>query len=237
MNYQKIYNDLIQYAKGQKLSIGQYVEVHHIIPKSLDGTDDNANLITLTARQHYIAHMLLVKIAEEHNNLQEYKKMLYAFNCMKWGRVDGKRIFKYNSRLYQKLKEKFSALRIIAMSSKNPMSGKIWICNFELEESKIWDSNLPIPNGWIKGRHSKKQFKKLKKQILQKDILMQKAIEEKEKKLKLLYAMFEEFKKNEFDGVVKKFGYTHTRNNLIMAFKANIPEYVPQQCNRWKNQK
>ena len=48
---------------------------------------------------------------------------------------------------------------------------------------------------------------------------------------------FEEFKKNEFDGVVKKFGYTHTRNNLIMAFKANIPEYVPQQCNRWKNQK
>ena len=171
--------------------------------------------------------MLLVKIAEEHNNLQEYKKMLYAFNCMKWGRVDGKRIFKYNSRLYQKLKEKFSALRIIAMSSKNQMSGKIWICNFELEESKIWDSNLPIPNGWIKGRHSKKQFKKLKKQILQKDILMQKAIEEKEKKLKLLYAMFEEFKKNEFDGVVKKFGYTHTRNNLIMAFKANIPEYVP----------
>ena len=56
---------------------------------------------------------------------------------------------------------------------------------------------------------------------------MQKAIEEKEKKLKLLYAMFEEFKKNEFDGVVKKFGYKHTRNNLIMAFKANIPEYVP----------
>ena len=39
--------------------------------------------------------------------------------------------------------------------------------------------------------------------------------------------MFEEFKKNEFEGVVKKFGYKHTRNNLIMAFKANIPEYVP----------
>ena len=110
MNYQKIYNDLIQYAKGQKLSIGQYVEVHHIIPKSLDGTDNNVNLIALTARQHYIAHMLLVKIAEEHNNLQEYKKMLYAFNCMKWGRLDGERIFKYNSRLYQKLKEKFSVL-------------------------------------------------------------------------------------------------------------------------------
>jgi len=48
--------------------------------------------------------------------------------------------------------------------------------------------------------------------------------------------MFEEFKKNEFEGVVKKFGYKHTRNNLIMAFKANIPEYIPKICNRWKNQ-
>ena len=107
-----------------------------------------------------VPQKIVIKI---YNNLQEYKKMLYAFNCMKWGRLDGERIFKYNSRLYQKLKEKFSVLRIIAMSSKNPMSGKIWICNFELEESKIWDSNLPIPDGWIKGRHSKKQFKKLKK--------------------------------------------------------------------------
>jgi len=92
-------------------------------------------MVALTARQHYIAHMLLVKIAEEHNNLQEYKKMLYAFNCMKWGRLNGKRAFKYNSRLYQRLKEKFSELRITIMSSKNPMSGKIWICNFDLEES------------------------------------------------------------------------------------------------------
>jgi len=39
--------------------------------------------------------------------------------------------------------------------------------------------------------------------------------------------MFEEFNKNGFEGVVTKFGYTHTRNNLIMAFKTNIPEYIP----------
>jgi len=56
---------------------------------------------------------------------------------------------------------------------------------------------------------------------------MQKEANEKERKLKLLHDMFEEFKKNEFEGVVKKFGYKHTRNNLIMMFKAKIPEYVP----------
>ena len=55
------------------------------------------------------------------------------------------------------------------------------------------------------------------------------------KKLQLIREMFLEFKKNEFGGVVKKFGYNHTRNALIMMFKKYIPEYVPQECNRWKN--
>ena len=49
--------------------------------------------------------------------------------------------------------------------------------------------------------------------------------------------MYEEFKKNEFAGVVEKFNYKHTRNNLIMAFKDYIPEYIPAKCNRWKNRK
>ena len=47
--------------------------------------------------------------------------------------------------------------------------------------------------------------------------------------------MYEEFKLHEFEGVVKKFNYTKTRNNLIMAFKVYISEYVPKSCNRWKN--
>ena len=49
--------------------------------------------------------------------------------------------------------------------------------------------------------------------------------------------MYEEFKKNEFAGVVEKFNYKYTRNNLIMAFKEYIPEYIPAKCNRWKNRK
>lgn len=237
MNYQKIYNDLIKHAKMQKIETNQYVEVHHIIPRSLNGSDDNSNLVSLTARQHYIAHMLLVKIAEMHNDLNEYKKMLYAFNCMKWGRIDGKRAFKYNSRLYQQLKEKFSELRITMMSTNNPMHGKIWICNYDLEESKIWNAEDLLPDGWVKGRHTKAQFKKIKKQLHENELKKKKQLQAKETKLKLYHEMYEEFKLHEFEGVVKKFGYTKTRNNLIMIFKACIPEYVPQVCNRWKNRK
>lgn len=46
---------------------GEYFETHHIVPKSLGGTDDKNNLVNLTAREHYIAHLLLVKIAKSSN--------------------------------------------------------------------------------------------------------------------------------------------------------------------------
>jgi hypothetical protein len=49
MNYIKIYNDLVNYAKSQILSNNTYVERHHIIMKSLGGSNKN-NLVTFTAR-------------------------------------------------------------------------------------------------------------------------------------------------------------------------------------------
>lgn len=39
-----------------------YVEKHHVIPRCLGGTDDPDNLVRLTAREHFLAHQLLVKI-------------------------------------------------------------------------------------------------------------------------------------------------------------------------------
>ena len=36
-----------------------YYESHHITPKSLGGSDDDFNLVLLTAKEHYIAHLLL----------------------------------------------------------------------------------------------------------------------------------------------------------------------------------
>jgi hypothetical protein len=38
-----------------------YCEKHHILPKSLGGSDDASNLILLTSRQHYLAHWMLWK--------------------------------------------------------------------------------------------------------------------------------------------------------------------------------
>ena len=40
----------------------EYTEKHHIIPKSLGGTNNLNNLVNLTAREHFICHRLLVKM-------------------------------------------------------------------------------------------------------------------------------------------------------------------------------
>ena len=60
MNYQKIYEELINSRKDRILD--GYTEKHHIIPKSLGGSNCADNMIQLTAREHFVAHWLLWKI-------------------------------------------------------------------------------------------------------------------------------------------------------------------------------
>lgn len=58
-HYLNRYLKFIDALKNQ--SIDGYSEKHHIIPKSMGGTDAKDNLISLTGRQHYIAHWMLWK--------------------------------------------------------------------------------------------------------------------------------------------------------------------------------
>ena len=61
MNYYKIYKQFIDDRKTHKTQ-SSYYEIHHILPRALGGKDDIINLVKLTAREHYFAHMLLAKI-------------------------------------------------------------------------------------------------------------------------------------------------------------------------------
>lgn len=61
MNYLKHYNLLIETRKklNRQKSKGDFLEKHHIIPKSMGGTDEDSNLVLLTGREHFLAHWLL----------------------------------------------------------------------------------------------------------------------------------------------------------------------------------
>lgn len=74
MNYKRIYDNLIERAKTR--TIDGYTEKHHIIPRCMNGSDDDSNLVRLTPEEHYIAHLLLVKIYPDNS------KLVYAANMM-----------------------------------------------------------------------------------------------------------------------------------------------------------
>ena len=57
----------------------EYFERHHIIPRSLGGSNESDNIVKLTAREHFIAHLLLTKMF---NDAISREKMIYAFHMM-----------------------------------------------------------------------------------------------------------------------------------------------------------
>jgi len=78
MNYQKIYNSIIKNAQNLATEriTQKYLEKHHIVPRSIGGSNEKGNIVLLTTREHFICHRLLVKITK--NNPAWHKKMIYA---------------------------------------------------------------------------------------------------------------------------------------------------------------
>jgi hypothetical protein len=64
MDYPRIYNQLVSKRKTELLekTTELYTENHHIVPRCMGGLDEESNMVRLTAKEHFIAHMLLAKI-------------------------------------------------------------------------------------------------------------------------------------------------------------------------------
>jgi len=76
-----------------------YTEKHHIIPKCLGGTNDKSNIVRLTAREHYICHLLLTKMTEGLIR----RKMLFAHWRMVHGNNNQQR-YQLTNRQYEHAK-------------------------------------------------------------------------------------------------------------------------------------
>ena len=136
MNYQKIYDDLISRAFARD-SIEGYTEKHHIVPKCMGGTDDKENIAVLTAREHYVAHLLLVKI------YPESIKLSFAACKMTAGFKTRTKIVR-NNRMYAWLKEAHSK------NITKTQTGKIYYNN-GIKNIKLFPDE-DIPTGFVKGR-------------------------------------------------------------------------------------
>lgn len=102
MTYSAVYCALISKRLQNPISKDEcYCETHHIIPKSEGGPDSKDNLVNLTAREHYIAHLLLAKI---YNDRKMWCALFQMSNCTE----NRKRNYRISSRNYEMARINFS---------------------------------------------------------------------------------------------------------------------------------
>jgi hypothetical protein len=110
MDYKNIYNSLMDRGKN-RLTTGQvYYEIHHIIPRCMNGSNEQHNLVYLTPEEHYVAHQLLVKIYSDNS------KLIHAANMMCVNRT--------NNKLYGWVRRRLSESMIKDNPNKNGQANK-----------------------------------------------------------------------------------------------------------------
>lgn len=113
MNYSRIYEALIARAQSRPRPEG-YVERHHILPRCMGGSDDESNLVALTAREHYVAHLLLA------NMYPRVPGLWVAIHIM-----SGKNIDRVSSWWYRKVREICLPAWVETGRSNGKVSGRI----------------------------------------------------------------------------------------------------------------
>lgn len=114
MEYKRVYNSIVKNRRKNPLPSSKYGEWHHIVPKSLGGSDDPSNLVRLSAREHFICHALLAEMYEEGSN--EWYKMNHAFMMMRCNSDTQNRYM--NSRLYELKRKDFSKAQSWSQTGK-----------------------------------------------------------------------------------------------------------------------
>ncbi len=100
--YTRWYYNIISVALSRTIYSG-YTEKHHIIPKALGGNNFISNMVKLTAREHFICHMLLPKMTEGKNKA----KMIIAARMMCIMENEHQQRY-INSHLYDSLKIQYN---------------------------------------------------------------------------------------------------------------------------------
>ena len=92
--YHATYFKIIHRAQQRLLPTDIKVEVHHIIPRSLGGSDSPDNLVKLTLKEHWMCHRLLVKFLNDPISLRKMYNALFMMAVKDYRTVNG-RIYEY----------------------------------------------------------------------------------------------------------------------------------------------
>lgn len=154
MNYSNLYDRFINSRRDRQVAKEDtYLETHHIIPRCLGGTDAQENLISLTAREHFLAHYILTKVHSAN------VKIVYAFHMMSVNAHAKGHQRTCNSRAYHKAKEALNNY----VKKFGPITKHHNVCLKNFVWLKKGDQNKKIDKtgelyikllaeGWVRGR-------------------------------------------------------------------------------------
>lgn len=133
-------------------------EMHHIIPRSLGGSDISDNLVRLSYHDHAWCHWLLTKMTEG----AALAKMRYAFNMMNvggehMGRVLDSKIV----RAYAKNREELIKLHSEFMKGREPWNKGKKLEGEELEKQRERIRNRKKPSPEVMEIANKKRIEKM----------------------------------------------------------------------------
>lgn len=123
--YKRWYFSIIENAHNRTLQEEVYYEQHHILPKSLGGSNDKDNLVKLTAKEHFICHLLLTRFTTG----EAKSKMSFAV----WRLCNGKtmqhkstnsKTYDTARKVYAETMSKLLAGRIVTEETRRKMTGK-----------------------------------------------------------------------------------------------------------------
>lgn len=101
--YTRWYLCIIDARRRRPVADDIYGERHHVVPKSLGGTNEESNLVKLLAREHFVCHRLLVKMTEG----KDKARMVHAAHCMI--KCNRRKVpNRITSRAYEQLRKEFA---------------------------------------------------------------------------------------------------------------------------------
>lgn len=153
--HSRTYEALVKGAQDKDRKKGEeYYESHHIIPSSLGGSNSKENRVLLTAREHYIAHLLLTKMFAGEAKM----KMCLALNYLSKGNHG-----KIRSRSYELVR------KLCANSQKGrkrkPVSDET---KRKISEAKRGKKRGPLSEEWKKALSESKKGRTLSEEHIKK---------------------------------------------------------------------
>jgi hypothetical protein len=143
--------------RKQVRDIMGYAERHHIIPKSVGGSNDLDNLVWLTANEHFECHLLLIEILEGPARRKMLSALTRMMNKQSHSQQREYKLPAYSDEIRQTCAEEHSAyMKFKHAGERNPFFGRK---HTEESKKKISDGGKGIK----KSEEAKKRISEAKK--------------------------------------------------------------------------